>query len=160
MSPVRYIELSQNTTSTVLKRIPVDPDGSFTVKYTHSVMKTPVFENYRIMPDRRIMLTETIFSSYGAGLPEVGSNDFEMTDKGFRVYNINQPFGFVVYRTAPLSSGADITLVYLDREIPFLQFSEERTPVRIAVKSDPLLLYRIREGSEWLMKRSSRMMSK
>jgi len=160
LSPIQYIEVSNNVDAAVYERIVTRLDASLTVKYTHSVMKTPVYEHYQIMPDKRIMLKETEFSSYGAGLPEVGNHDFEMTSKGFRVYNINRPFDFLVYRTAPVETGANVTLVYLDRELPFLSFSPERTPVRLTIKSDPMLFYRIREGSEWLMKRSSRMILK
>lgn len=153
--PVSFLELSHYHQGVVYQRIVVRPDTEYTIRYIHSVMKTPVYEHYRALPDGRMMLTETIFSSYGAGLPETTTNKFEMTDKGFRIYDINQPFDFIVYRTAPVETGADITLILQNQEYSFLSFSSERTPVRIMLKRQPTGLYQIREGSEWLMKRSA-----
>jgi hypothetical protein len=147
-SPIHYLEISHNREETVYLRIPISLDNEFTVKYTHSVMKTPVYEHYRVMPDRRILLTETEFSSYGAGLPEKGKYDFEMSSEGFRIYNMNLPFDFIVYRTAPAETGADLTLIIHNTEMPFLSFSADRTPVKITVRKDPMWLFKIREGSE------------
>ncbi|SMP44854.1 DUF1850 domain-containing protein [Anoxynatronum buryatiense] len=156
-TPVYYLQMAHNETNQSLKRISMSPNASFTVEYTHSVMKTPVYEQYRVLPDLRLLLTETRFTAYGAGHPEQGDHDFELTDKGFRIYNINEPFAFVVYRTAPEETGAAVTLTYEEQVIPFLSISLERTPVRLSMKRDPWWLYRIREGSEWLMNGSNRM---
>ncbi len=154
-APIHYIELSHDREGTVYERIQTGLNEILVIRYIHSVMKTPVYEYYRVMPDRRLLLTETEFSSYGAGLPEKGEYDFEITDKGFRVYNINHPFGFIVYRTAPIGTGAEITLIAGGEEHPLLSLSEERTPVRITIKKDPTWLFQIREGSKWLMKRGN-----
>ncbi|MDW7677572.1 MAG: DUF1850 domain-containing protein [Bacillota bacterium] len=153
LMPVHYLEMSHQEQKIVFQRILVYPDATFSIRYTHSVMKTPVYEHYRTLPDGRLLLTETEFSSHGAGLPETNSNKFEMTCKGFRIYDINQPFDFIVYRTAPVETGANMTLIVGEQEYPFLSFSQERTPVRITKKRNPVGMYRIREGSEWLMKR-------
>ena len=152
MMPVQFIELTHDRNEIAFLRIPIPPDARFSVEYTHSVSRTPVQEVYRVLPDRRLLLIETVFTSYGAGHPEQAHNGFEVTDKGFRIYGINQPFDFLVYRTASQHSEAAVTLVVENKEYPFLLFSEERTPVRITIKSDPVWLYWIQEGSEWLMK--------
>jgi len=152
--PVSFLELSHNREGVVLDRKVINFNDKITIRYIHSVMKTPVLEHYRIMPDGRLLLTDTEFMSYGAGLPEKNDYDFEITDKGFRVYNINKPFDFIVYRTAPIHTGADVTLITEKEEVPFLSISEERTPVRIAVKRVPGWIYLSREVGKWLMNKS------
>ncbi len=149
--PITFIEISHNRDGIVYDRRMIDINDSISIRYIHSVMKTPVYEHYLVMPDGRLLLTDTEFMSYGAGLPEKNEHDFEMTDKGFRVYNINQPFDFIVYRTAPIHTGADITLMTEKNEIPFLSFSQERTPVRISIKKVPGWIYLCREVGKWLM---------
>ena len=155
MMPVHYLELSHNREGNVFQRIQVNPDVVFTIRYTHSVMMTPVYEHYKALPDGRFLLQETEFVSYGAGLPEKNEYSFEITGKGFRIYDINQPFDFLVYRTAPAETGVEMTLIVQDQEFSFLSFSPERTPVQIRMNKSPVLFYRIREGSRWLMKSSS-----
>jgi len=149
--PISFLEMSHNRDGVVYERKMIDYNDKLSIKYIHSVMKTPVYEHYLVMPDGRLLLTDTEFMSYGAGLPEKNNYDFELTDKGFRVYNMNQPFDFVVYRTAPVHTGADITLITEKFVIPFLSFSEERTPVRISVKRVPGWIYLSREVGKWLM---------
>lgn len=153
-APVHYLKMSHDRQGTVFERKAVDINDIISIRYIHSVMKTPVYEHYRIMPDGRLVLTETEFVSYGAGLPEKNNYDFEITDRGFRVYNINRPFDFIVYRTAPAETGSDITLLTPDWEMPFLAFSEERTPVRVEIKTAPAWIYLSREVGKWLKIRS------
>jgi len=152
--PISFIEISNNRDRVIYDRRMININDRISIRYIHSVMKTPVYEHYLVMPDLRMLLTDTEFMSYGAGLPEKNDYDFEMTDKGFRVYNINQPFDFIVYRTAPIHTGADITLITENFEISFLSFSQERTPVRIAIKRVPGWIYLSREVGKWLMSRS------
>lgn len=152
--PVGFLEISHNREGVVFHRKLINLNDRITIRYIHSVMKTPVLEHYLIMPDGRLLLTDTEFMSYGAGLPEKNDYEFEITDKGFRVYNINKPFDFIVYRTAPIHTGADVTLVTENVEVPFLSFSKERTPVRIAVRRVPGWIYISREVGKWLMNKS------
>lgn len=71
---------------------------SFSVIYTHSVERTEVVENYRL-DQGKLILTDTWFSSYGAGLPATTEYDFEITEDGFHIYNINKIFEEVIYRS-------------------------------------------------------------
>lgn len=149
--PISFLEISHNREGIVYERRLISFNEKITIRYIHSVMKTPVLEHYLIMPDGRLLLTDTEFMSYGAGLPEKNNYDFEMTDKGFRVFNINEPFDFIVYRTAPIHTGANVTLITENDEVPFLSITEERTPVRIAVKKVPGWIYLSREVGKWWM---------
>ncbi len=45
------------------------PGEGFTFKYTHSVEKTTVIEEYQLNWSGKLIMTETRFKSYGAGLP-------------------------------------------------------------------------------------------
>lgn len=89
--------------------------------YTHSVELTEVIENYRLNGDA-LILTDTWFHSYGAGLPATTEYDFEITPEGFHIYNINQSFKEVIYRTG--KHRARHRLLIGKREILFTQFSQ------------------------------------
>lgn len=45
------------------------PSGTFSLGFTHSVMKTPVEEFYRVDRKDGLVLEKTVYQSYGVGLP-------------------------------------------------------------------------------------------
>ncbi|MBP7165739.1 MAG: DUF1850 domain-containing protein, partial [Firmicutes bacterium] len=47
----------------------VAPGDEFEISYTHSVARTVVLEKFRVTPDRQILLYETVYQDFGAGLP-------------------------------------------------------------------------------------------
>lgn len=47
----------------------VDRGDEFDISYTHSVAKTPVVERFRIMSAGQMLLYETVYQDFGAGLP-------------------------------------------------------------------------------------------
>lgn len=57
------------------------PGEEIIFKYTHSVEKTPVFEKYVLAWTGKLVMTETHFKSYGAGLP-LETRNFS-TDGGY-----------------------------------------------------------------------------
>ncbi len=143
--PAYYIQASNNESGEVLYRHSIHLSDEFEINYLHSVTKTPVTETYRIMPDKRLLLTEMVYQSYGAGLPTNIDSDYEMLEDAFRLYNINTVSASLIYRTDPKELGIEMKLVVDGDSIPFHRFSEERTPVKIEVKRDPVWLFRLKE---------------
>ena len=143
--PAYYIQASNNESGEVLYRRHIRLNDEFRINYLHSVTKTPVTETYRIMPDKRLLLMEMVYQSYGAGLPTDTDSDYEILEDAFRLYNINTASAALIYRTDPKELGIEMKLVVDDDFIPFHRFSEERTPVKIEVKRDPIWLFLLKE---------------
>ncbi len=129
-------------TQKYLKSWIMKEDEIFTVAYTHSVELCPVTETY-LIKGNRIILTETYFESFGAGLPATTPYTFEIKDKGFRIYNINEVMNSMVYRTG--AERANHELIYRNKTYKFLDFSEPRTGVEFQFNSISLLAYIIKE---------------
>ena len=140
--PINVLMASNFNSDKYLKTWSLKDCESFTVLYTHSVELCPVTETYIIENDH-IILTETYFESYGAGLPATTPYKFEKTDKGFRIYEINKKIEDLVYRTGGVIANHGISLK--EKEYKFLDFSSPREGVRLKIKSIPLLQYFIRE---------------
>lgn len=115
----------------------------FSIIYTHSVELTPVIETYHINTSDDLILDETIFHSYGAGLPSTTTYDFEMKEDQFRIYNINKKMDDLVYRTGAVR--ANHRLLIKNKDIPFLTFSEPREAVEFSAIRTSLLNYVIKE---------------
>ncbi len=146
--PVRYIRAYNFNTGQYLAGWPLKKESVFTVRFTHSVMRTPVYEMYTVNEGNEILLSETLFLSYGAGNPETTPYDFEITDEGFRIYNINQKISPLVYRTGAII--ANHTLILNQKEIPFLNFSEPATAVGFEVKRKGLFAFLVEEVLSWI----------
>ena len=119
-------------------------DGdSFTIEYTHSVQLTPVTETYNI-DGYNIILKETTFKSYGAGLPSTTPYKFEITSNGFRIYDINEKMDYLVYRTG--AERANHKLIYENKNYDFLNFSKPRAGVRFKIIKTKFFSHILREG--------------
>lgn len=140
---ISILEARDFKTNEYLKSWRIEEGASFTVAYTHSVQLCPVTETY-VIKDGEIILTETYFESFGAGLPASTPYTFEMKNKGFRIYDINEVMNNLVYRTG--AERANHELIYKDKSYKFLDFSKPRTGVEFKVNRVPLLAYILREG--------------
>ncbi|MGM0395998.1 MAG: DUF1850 domain-containing protein [Bacillota bacterium] len=118
-------------------------DNSFTVKYIHSVERTPVWEMYT-MDGGEIVLRETVFQSYGAGLPATSPYDFDIVEDGFRLYNIDQKMTNLVYRTGAVRANHELMVggkIYF-----FVEFSEPTQGVKFEAQKTPIIVYLAKEG--------------
>lgn len=140
--PVKLLAASDQQTGQLLRLWFLPSDNQFSVSYTHSVELTEVSEIYQVQ-NNQIYLLETFFSSYGAGLPATTDYPFEITDQGFRIYDINQIVDPLVYRTGALR--ANHQLILGQKKIPFLDFSQPAEGVRFELKPMPLLYYLYKE---------------
>ena len=140
--PVNVLMASNFKSDKYLKTWLIKGGQSFTVLYTHSVELCPVTETY-IIENEDIILTETYFESYGAGLPATTPYKFEKTDRGFRIYDINKLIEDLVYRTGGVIANHSIS--FKNNEYKFLDFSSPREGVRLKIKKIPYLQYIMRE---------------
>ena len=67
--PLYTLELRSFSGGEIIFKQKVQPGDKFTLKYTHSVALTPVWEIFIINKDYKIILIETDFLDHGAGLP-------------------------------------------------------------------------------------------
>ena len=67
--PVYTLDLRPFSDEEIIFKQKVQPGDKFTLKYTHSVALTPVWEIFIIDKDYQIILIETDFLDHGAGLP-------------------------------------------------------------------------------------------
>ncbi|MEA2022404.1 MAG: DUF1850 domain-containing protein, partial [Candidatus Caldatribacteriota bacterium] len=68
------------------------PGDEFTLKYTHSVAHTPVWEMFLINDQYQIILIETDFLDHGAGLPYTCFDEeiFIEEDNKFKIKNMSR----------------------------------------------------------------------
>lgn len=139
----QYLYVSDMRTNDYLKAWRLKDGDTFTVKYTHSVQLTPVWEVYEIR-DGGIFLTETVFQSFGAGLPSTSPYDFEITDQGFRLYNIDMKITDLIYRVGAVR--ANHSLIINGKEYPFLDFAEPGEGIKFETNKLSYLEYITKEG--------------
>lgn len=143
LHPINILLASDYKTGNYLKSWPVNKGDKFHIKYIHSVQLVPVTEIYSIDDKNNIILEESYFHSYGAGLPANTPYEFEMTEKGFRIYNINKKIDNLIYRTGAIRANHKIYIK--DQYYPFLNFSERKTGVKFQAKKTFFIKYLVRE---------------
>lgn len=134
---------SDMRTEEYLKAWRLGSDSAFTVKYTHSVQLTPVWEIYEAR-DGEIILKETIFQSFGAGLPSTSPYDFEIIEQGFRLYNIDMKITDLTYRVGAVR--ADHKLIIGENQYPFLDFGEPGQGIKFETQKMSFIKYLAKEG--------------
>ena len=67
--PLSSLEVRDIHDNRVLFMSPISKGETFEIRYIHSVEKVPVTGIFMVSDGKRIEVKESIFSSYGAGLP-------------------------------------------------------------------------------------------
>lgn len=141
--PIKVLLAENFKTGDYIKSWKIEDKDTFLVEHTHSVQLTTVSEKYLIEKED-IILLESIFHSFGAGLPATTPYKFELRDGGFRIYDINQKMVDLIYRAG--AERANHRLIFKDVQYNFLDFTEPRTGVRLTIGKIPNILFIIREG--------------
>lgn len=141
--PITTLEASDYKTDEYFKSWPMKKGDIFEVEYVHSVQLTPVSEIYFIDENYNIVLEESYFYSYGAGLPATTPYEFEITEKGFRIYNIGEVMKDLVYRTGAVRANHHIKIK--NKSYSFLNFSKPTDGVKFTVKKSSMLKYLVKE---------------
>lgn len=89
---VYTLELRSFSDDEVIFKRKVQPGNKFTLKYTHSVSLTPVWEIFIIDDNYQIVLIETDFLDHGAGLPYAafGQEKFINEEGKFKIINMHR----------------------------------------------------------------------
>ena len=111
----------------------VEVDTNFSIKYQHSVARTPVIEFFKIK-NGKILLTGTEYQSYGAGLPtSVESGDYIVENDKFIIKNIDQFLPEIMLRVSD----------YAEHEFIFKQqsyklYNKVKTETLLQIKTEKI----------------------
>lgn len=140
--PIKVLKATNFQREEYLKSWRIKNGEIFAIEYIHSVEQSPVLENF-LVEHKDIVLLDTYFHSYGAGLPATTPYKTEITDKGIHVYDINLKIEDLIYRTSSL--GREHKLIFRNKDFMFLDFSNHRTGVRFQIDHMANLAYLIKE---------------
>ncbi len=116
-------------TGTTILEIPVRYGRPFTIRYIHSVDISPVYEVFQADAGRGIVLTDTYFRMFGAGMGHwEGHGTLLQEGRWTRITGIDDPVGRFVLRVG--QPGVDHTLLIGYREF---NLSETAAGHRVAV---------------------------
>ena len=104
----------------ILMAIPANADKNFTIRFIHSVQKTPVEENLRVNDGLDgFILESTKYQSFGVGLPFLlNEGDFRREGYYFIFENINRQLKNLSLR---VGVGNELTIIYQQKEYPIYQ---------------------------------------
>ncbi len=112
--------------------IPVRKGDTFSLKYTHSVQKTPVVENFVIAGADELILDSTVYRTYGVGLPFLpGEGRFEQQGDNFVLTGIGRRFDKVSVHAGAI---AGLVLEIKGQDIPLYSLHEGGAFVAIRAK--------------------------
>ncbi len=100
--------------STVFE-IPLNSTQTFTIRYIHSVDHSPVFEVFSFKKEKGIILNETYFRMFGAGMGHwEGHGTVVQEGEWIKIKEINCPLGKFLLRVG--SIGVDHTIIINENE--------------------------------------------
>ncbi|MBM7556918.1 DUF1850 domain-containing protein [Halanaerobacter jeridensis] len=128
----------------------VDSGFKFAIKYTHSVENTPVWDYFKVL-DRNILLTSTKYMSYGAGLPFLKKNNYQVQDEKFIIKEINTQLEKIPLRVSDYAKHK----LLIDQEVYKLyQLTAAQNLVMIKVEEKNLYQFLAWEVSKWRKKKN------
>ena len=97
--PLYSLELRSFSDGEIVFSQKVQPGDKFTLKYSHSVALTPVWEIFIIDKDYQIILIETDFLDHGAGLPySAFDQEIFVEEEGrFKIKNMHRVIPTPIY---------------------------------------------------------------
>ncbi len=85
--------------------------NTFTLRYIHSVDHAPVFEVFRAVRGKGLVLVETYFQMFGAGMGHwKGHGKIVQDGRWTKIRDINKPLGSFLLRVG--TPGVDHTILY------------------------------------------------
>ena len=129
-------------------------DGRFAVRFTHSWALSPVDELFQVDARNNIVLKETVYEDFGAGLPHEPPHSLSsMTIENGKVHirGIDRIISDLQIRTG--RSVAAHTLIYRNRYVPFSDFAAPGDVVIFRAKSVKRYVLWVGEVLSWRIKR-------
>lgn len=130
----RQLIVTDDQTGEVLYSTSIEPGQTFSIKYIHSVNKSPVEDIFDISHSNRIVLKKTIFRSFGAGIPyelEDGQSLDVMGDR-IEISNINKRIDRFLLK---IGTVAEHTLCIKGREIRMDSLAGPMRTVRLEAQN-------------------------
>lgn len=126
---------------------PIMRDEKFTIKYTHSVNKSPVEDSIKWNGDK-LVICESLYQSYGAGIPNEpeSGQTFAWTKEGLLLSNINLERDSI---NLFVGTVADHYLIYRNQNYQIKKLTAEQTLLNISVRRLSLfgMLFNNKKGS-------------
>jgi hypothetical protein len=83
----------------IILRAPLVYGRSFTIRYIHSVDRSPVFEVFEVKKGEGLVLRETYFSMFGAGMGHwEGHGEIVQEGRWIKIKEINRSIGSFILR--------------------------------------------------------------
>jgi len=133
--PLSSLEVRDIDNNRVLFMSPVSRGKTFEIRYIHSVEKIPVAGTFRVIDGNRIEVRESVFSSYGAGLPSDTPRE-DITFEGDRMRIRHRGIVMDQLRIF-ISPFTNQQFIYLDRKVDFSSVMDGHI-VEIKVRRIPL----------------------
>jgi len=109
----------------VILREPLAYGGSFAIRYIHSVNRSPVFEVFRVEKGEGLILEETGFRMFGAGMGHWEGHGTVIREGDWtKIKDINRPLGSFILRVG--SREVAHTVVVDDKEWNLSQIAAGR----------------------------------
>ncbi|GAB6179264.1 hypothetical protein JCM14036_05830 [Desulfotomaculum defluvii] len=129
--PVPTLLVSQQQGKPVIV-VPLIFDKTFTYEYLHSVLKTPVQENF-LAPGNYLLLTSTTFKSYGVGTPFLeGEGELENRNGLFILKGQNRRFQQLNFGVVPFTEPA---LIYRGERYNFKDYFQAGSLITLKVNT-------------------------
>ncbi|MDA5109123.1 MULTISPECIES: DUF1850 domain-containing protein [Brevibacillus] len=113
-------------------------NGTFAIRWTHSINRTPVVETYRVR-NGQIILSELTFQDYGIGMEsQLAPGEHLISRDGlFRIVNMNRAFPALHLFIGQVR--AHHTLLFAGQEIPLADVDKPGAAVTIRVEKRSIL---------------------
>ena len=138
---------ASDSSGAVFSRTALGAGESFSIRYIHSVARRPVVELFTAERGGSLFLRETVFDSFGAGLPfePLGGERF-MVEKGrFRILGMRRSFREVSVR---VGREAEHALAVRKRTAALREWERPGNPVLLRVEEVPVLSIALQEVLE------------
>jgi hypothetical protein len=128
------LRITIETKDGIALSLPTYAEDTFSIRFTHSVHKTPVWENFVVRGVDELTLTSTEYRSYGVGMPSLPSEGiFTQLEDRFMLTNLNRPFKQIPVRVGP---EAKLSLLHQGQEYLLYQWFEAGTLVNLRIGYD------------------------
>jgi hypothetical protein len=139
---LKIIDYKENN---IIWEAKVDEGDEFTIKYLHSVAKTPVLEIFEII-NGEIVLISTEYQSYGAGLPFLNEHQYTLEDNKFIIREINKELPEILLR---VSDYALHEFIFKNKVYKLYKLVKDETLLEISTEKTNYLYYyigRLKDG--------------
>jgi len=135
----KQLIVKDEETGEILYTAGVEAGDCFSLKYIHSVNKSPIEDVFEILDDNSIILRKSIFLSFGAGVPVELENGqvLDLKDDRIEINNIDKPISNFLLKVGTV---ADHTLCIGGQQVRLDSLAAPKRTVRLEVRSVPIII--------------------